>query len=44
MMHRVLPVTLAALVFTATLVRADAFDNYINAILKTIPDSKSAEK
>ena len=36
--------TLGILLLLPAFARADAFDNYINAILAKIPDSKSAEK
>jgi hypothetical protein len=44
MVHRSIASAFVAFAFTANFVRADAFDNYFNTILRTIPDSKSAEK
>ncbi len=44
MLPRSVPLCVLALGLMPAVSLADPFDNYINTILKTIPDSKSAEK
>ncbi len=44
MLRRSFAVGLIAIAFLPVSAQADAFDNYLNTILKTIPESKSAEK